>query len=665
MILTRLASARKRAARAALLGAAALALAGAPALAGDTRFDATSFREFDIGDGRVTFDVSDAPFGEVVAQRIQPRTRVNLIVAPEAAEERVTLRVVDLHWIQALNALTERINGALVREGTNLLRIERPIPVTIEVENEELSKVIQLIAAHGNANVVTSPLVRGTVTVSFKNAPWRAALRHVVQTVGKYSLVEEDYGILRVVPTSELELMADQYQFRYLRPPPPYKGVIKTGAGGAAGSGSVTSTAGGDAAGGSASVGADIVQSNPWIPSDDPAKQEENFPIVAALKSIVAPEGGDVTYVPNVNAVLFTGTTPKVARVRALCEQLDVEPPQIFIDMNFITTTNTSALDMGLQSDTGISVGFSGAGVLHRLPFAAGGQNGGWTDAITGSLFPPPSSASFTYGTLDFNRTEMMFQFLKKDGCSKVVQAPKILALDNQEATIFVGESIRYARSTAASNQNGGLTFSVEEDENSPVNVGFQLLVLPHVVPGEDKIMMTVIPQQRALNGTTSPIPGFDRFTVSGQTIDLPRVASSTLVTHMMLRSGETAVIGGLLEDRELEGQDKIPVLGDLPVLGLLFRGVSTTKVKQNLIITITPRILRGSDAASAVVGDELRGRCEANAAEWARMSTAPCAPSPLAPLPVAPAPAPPPPPPPPPFPNPEPSAEPMPVAPR
>ena len=56
--------------------------------------------------------------------------------------------------------------------------------------------------------------------------------------------------------------------------------------------------------------------------------------------------------------------------------------------------------------------------------------------------------------------------------------APKILALDNQAATIFVGESIRYARSTAASNQNGGLTFSVEEDQNSPVNVGFQLLAM-------------------------------------------------------------------------------------------------------------------------------------------------------------------------------------------
>ena len=156
--------------------------------------------------------------------------------------------------------------------------------------------------------------------------------------------------------------------------------------------------------------------------------------------------------------------------------------------MNFIATNVTDATQFGMKSDTGIQLGVTGSGIQHRLPFAASG--GGWSDFISGTAFPPPSSANFSYGTLDFTQTNLLFQFLKTDKCSKIVQAPKILALDNQEATIFVGESIRYARSTAASNQNGGLTFSVEEDENSPVNVGFQLLVIPHVIPGENKIQL-------------------------------------------------------------------------------------------------------------------------------------------------------------------------------
>jgi general secretion pathway protein D len=515
-------------------------------------------------------------------------------------------------------------------------------------ENEEISKVIGLIAESANASVIVSPDVRGTVSAKLRNAPWRAALQYVVESVGKYTLVTGDYGILRVVPTSSLDLMSDRYTFRYLRPPPPYKGVIKA----QAQSGQSGSSGSGGGAGGSASTGADIVEGNPFIPSDDPAKQEEVFPIIAALKSVVAPDpGAEVRYIPGANAVIFTGTAPRVARVKALCEQLDTEPPQVFIDMNFIATTNTDALNLGWRSDTGLAVGLTGAGISHRLPFAASG--GGWSDVLSGANFPAPSGASFTYGTLDFGETQLLFQALKQDSCSKVVQAPKILALDNQAATIFVGESIRYARSTAASNQNGGLTFSVEEDENSPVNVGFQLLVIPHVVPGENKIMLLVIPSQRSLNGTTSPIPGFDRFTVSGQTIDLPRVASSTMVTEMLLRSNETAVIGGLLEDREISQQDKLPILGDLPLLGAMFRGQVRQKVRENLVITITPRILRGSDAASLTVCDELAGRPAALEGEWSTMGGQP---GPLPPPGVVL---------PPPTPVVEPAPQPMPVAPR
>jgi type II secretory pathway component GspD/PulD (secretin) len=531
--------------------------------------------------------------------------------------------------------MAERINGVLIRKSVNLLRVERPQPVDLQVDNEDVAKVIKLIAEYAGASVAISPDVTGTISVKLKNAPWRAALQYVVETAGKYSLVEGDYGILRVVPTTSLELGSATYTFRYLRPPPPYKGVIKTGSGkGTSGS------SGGAAAGGSAQVGADIVQSDVFVPSDDPTKLEDYFPVVNALRSIVEPDGGRVTYIPGSNAVLYTGTPPRMGRVRALCEQLDVEPPQIFIDMNIVATTNTDALAFGMQSDTGVAFGLTGASVTHRLPFA--GSGAGWAEWLTGTDFPAPSAAQFGYGTLDFSQTQMLFQFLKQDGCSKVVQAPKILCLDNQEATIFVGESIRYARSEAASNQNGGLTFSVEEDENSPVNVGFQLLVIPHVIPGENKVTLLVIPQRRDLNGTTSPIPGFDRFTVSGQTIDLPRIASTTLVTTMMLRDKETAVIGGLLEEREVNGQDKLPILGDLPVLGALFRGQSRTDQSRNIIITITPRILRGSDAANTTVSDELAGRQDRLRSEFGTLGAEPVPTAPRAlpapaPVPTAP----------------------------
>lgn len=624
-----------------LLGSAIFLSAHAGRASAGDATDAASYREFDVGDGRVTFDVTDVPLKQLVSERIQPKTRVNIFVSPEAEGEKVTLRVVDLYWVHVLDAMVAKIGGVLVRKDLRLLQVERPTPVTMSFTNEDVQQVIKTIASSSGAQITVSPAVKGTVTVNFTNVPWRAALKYVVETAGNYSLVEEDYGVLRVVPTELLELASDSYTFRYLRPPPPYKGIVKGGKSG----GSSSSSSGGGGSGGSASVGADVVENAVFVPSDDPSKAEANFPIVAALRAIVEPDAGKVNYIPGSNAILFTGKAPHVRRVRQICEQLDVEPPQIFIDMNFISTNVTDASEFGMKTDSGLQMGITGAGIDHRLPFAAGG--GGWADSISGTSFPPPSAGNFSYGKLDFTQTNLMFKFLKQNKCSKIVQAPKILALDNQEATIFVGESIRYARSTAASSQNGTLQFSIGEDENSPVNVGFQLLVIPHVIPGENKIQLLVIPQQRSLNGTSSPIPGFDRFTVSGQQIDLPRVASSTMVTQMILRDKETAVIGGLLEDRNTDQQDKIPGLGDLPIIGMLFRGQSKAKIQQNLIITITPQILRGSDAANTTMGDELAGRSDRLKGQFNQLGTAapvmaPPMPSPVAapasPVPVAPA---------------------------
>ena len=208
----------------AVLGLTVLLMTGGPSFAGESA-DPDSYRSYDVGDGLVTIDVQDAVLGQVVAERIQPRTRVNIIVAPEAAEQRVSLRVVDLHWVQALSAMVERIGGVMVRKANNLLRIERPQPVSFTFTDEDVRNVIITIAEYSSANVIISPEVDGHVTLSLNETPWRAALEQVVRTVG-YALVEEDYGILRVVPVTELELETGYYRFRYMRPPPPYKGIV-------------------------------------------------------------------------------------------------------------------------------------------------------------------------------------------------------------------------------------------------------------------------------------------------------------------------------------------------------------------------------------------------------------------------------------------------------
>jgi type II secretory pathway component GspD/PulD (secretin) len=191
------------------------------------------------------------------------------------------------------------------------------------------------------------------------------------------------------------------------------------------------------------------------------------------------------------------------------------------------------------------------------------------------------------------------------------------MALDNQEATIFVGRTIRYAQTEATAAQNGGLTYSIREADNSPVQTGFQLYMIPHVIPQSNKIMMTLIPEAEQLVGTDPNLPGFQVFTSGAGTpnevsIALPQVASATLVTTLLLESGHTAVIGGLITEQCANRVNKVPVLGDVPFLSFFFKSQSLTKTSENLIIFITPRVVRDSCDIDRMVSEETARRQKA-----------------------------------------------------
>jgi type II secretory pathway component GspD/PulD (secretin) len=265
--------------------------------------------------------------------------------------------------------------------------------------------------------------------------------------------------------------------------------------------------------------------------------------------------------------------------------------------------------------------------MTHRLPFNLG--DGGWEDSISaeGELQPgsdpadytgtgpAPITNGFSFGVLDFTGVQFTLRLLQEEKAARIVQAPKILTLDNQAATIFVGETIRYAQTRAESSQQGGLQFAIDEAESSPVQTGFQLLVIPHVIPGQRKVMMTVIPQQQTLSGDSVEHPGFNVYRggegASEVQIALPQTASATVVTHMMLESGETAVIGGLLTDREQKLERRVPFLSDIPIIGELFKVKSNSVEKDHLIILITPHILRGADERRDMLSAEMQRHAE------------------------------------------------------
>lgn len=599
--------------RRAVLWAAALPVAvlTAPALAQDRA-------EAGKGPGEVSFEVAERPLKDVVAF-IQEKTDVNIVLSREAEDIPVTVKLKNLPWREALEVVVERAGAQIDERSANLIRVEKPPQVNFDFNDAPVREVIKAIAVTSGANIVVAREVEGSVTLTLNDIPWRVALETICKTVGA-AVVQEDRGIIRIVDPASLKAQLDTrvFRLRFVRPQPSYRPIIDTQV-------SVKSVS---------------------APADSTDAIEKEFKLLSAFQQTVAPEGS-VTYVRESNSLVATGTSPKLDALDKLIARVDVEPAQVYVDLKFITSQNTDFLDLGMNpGEAGLSVATSFGKMTHDLPFKLNG--GGWEDHLSpfrggtekyGPLPLANSGDAFTFGTLDFSKTNLALNLIKRDKSSRIVQAPKLIALDNQEATIFVGETIRFAQTKAASNQSGGLEFSLEEAEKSPVQTGFQLLMIPHVIPDRDQIMMTVIPQQRSLSGSEN---GFDVFTVGAgasvgaQELRLPRERSSTVITQIKLDNGHTAVIGGLLQDQDSTTVNKIPLLGDIPGLGYLFKGETKSKERNNLIIFLTPRIVRDQRQMQDLVVRELNERADRIEAEMNEItgstSVAPPADAPPAP---------------------------------
>lgn len=549
----------------------------------------------------VSFDVKDRELTAVI-DFIRARTDVNIVVAPEI-QEKVTLALKDVEWRKALDLVAERAGCVVLQSAANLLRVEKPPRVHFAFQNVDITVVIDAIAKLANANIVVSPEVKGPITIRLKDVPWRDALEAATKNLG-FAIVEEERGILRVIARERLE---DQFEMRafnlrYVRPSSVYQPKIET-----------FYTVGGPR------VTQDVVK---------------DFRLIDALKKVLS-KNGKLDYIDRTNTIVVTDIPPVVRDIEKIIALIDVEPRQIFFDVKFVSTTRTDVFDFGVDYGAqGPVISASGGQVPIELPFKLG--KGGFEDDFivtnTPNTGPFPYSdtiatnplsnvgatavPSTIFGALSFTQVTAALHMLKRDVHSEIVQAPKLIVLDNHTGTIFVGEQVPYAQSSASSNQSGGLEFAIEEADKSPVSTGFQLLVTPHVVPSTDRVVLEMIPKQQSLSGSAGPPvapAGFEVFTVgsgsTGGTIALPRIASSTIATTMILESGQTAVIGGLNTDSQGETVNKVPLLGDIPLLGWLFKRTESFKDRRALVVMVTPTIVKSSIETEDAIQHELDAR--------------------------------------------------------
>ena len=548
-----------------------------------------------ISDARISLRVEGRELSEVV-QYLREQSGHNLVVV-EGGDTPVSLDLTDVPWREALDLAAE-LAGCVVEERTaGVLAVVLPPRVDFAFDNTELRLVIDTIGKLSGANIVVAPEVAGTLTLRLTDVPWRDALDVAVKTLG-YTVVEEQRGILRVVDPLSLQAQMEthSYQLRYLRPSAKYAPRIDS----------------------------EFVQLAEKVKSSDDL--EVIFPLLKALKKALT-QGGDMEYYRPANVLIVRDTAQAHAEIQAILDKLDIEPAQVFMDVKFVSTTNDDLFSLGVDyGDFGPQVSMGGGQIPITLPFNLG--SGGFEDAIiaNGNGLGPYADPAFNngntqipdtiFGALSFTGWIGTLRMLQRDTTTEVVQAPKLIALDGHEATIFVGETIRYAQAKSEQGQAGGLQLSVEEAQSSPVETGFQLLVIPHVVPGANKVQLDIIPKETSLtgkgDGTIAP-PGFDVFTVGASglegSIALPRERSSTIVTSMLLASGQTAVIGGLTTESDLERISQVPGLHRIPLIGWLFEHEERTRAKNSLLVFVTPTVVRTAEGTQKIVDRELMER--------------------------------------------------------
>jgi general secretion pathway protein D len=276
------------------------------------------------------------------------------------------------------------------------------------------------------------------------------------------------------------------------------------------------------------------------------------------------------------NSVLVYGSQSEYRKVEATLKRLDIPPTQVMIEASIVEVTLTDGLEYGLQwafSDSR-SNGDTGRGVLST---AAGGALGG---ALAGFSYTVTNSAQ---------QVRAVLNALAKKSLVKVISSPSLMVLDNHTASIVVGDQQPIQTSTTVT--DGGNTITSIQYKDT----GVALTVTPSVNAGN---MVTM-----EVNQSVTDI-GQPDASVANQRRFLQRQINSKVA----VRSGESIVLGGLIRDNQSQGKSGIPGLYDVPVVGALFGSTTNSGNRTELMVVITPRVVR-TDIDATAVGDELRDR--------------------------------------------------------
>ncbi|RKY38877.1 MAG: hypothetical protein DRP75_03625 [Candidatus Omnitrophota bacterium] len=283
-------------------------------------------------------------------------------------------------------------------------------------------------------------------------------------------------------------------------------------------------------------------------------------------------ERGRLEYDKRTNLLIITDIPPVLDKVEKVIEKLDRVTPQVMIEAQIVEVSLGDEEKLGINWNAEITA--YGAKRSLIWPFSPHSDN----KYLEGD-FPAPSGSDFQYGTIDFNQFQAIMQFLSSRTDTNILSSPKITTLNNQEAKITVGTKWPVAQYTYNEEQG---KFHISGWEY--IEYGILLTVTP-TVNEDERITLRIRPEISDKAGTVT----FD-------SAEIPILTTQEVETKVMVKDGDTLIIGGLLKDKKSKTKNKVPFLGDIPLLGHLFTHTIDSIEKKDLLIFITPHIVRNAE---------------------------------------------------------------------
>ena len=534
------------------------------------------FRRGGAGEGRIVVDLSDSAVG--IDLKVQGRSIIVDFIntaLPKNLERR--LDVTDFGTpVQTVDAFTQGSGARLVIEPRGnwehtayqtdnrfIIEVKQQVEdpnrlvrpgfvgekLSLDFQSVEVRAVLQVIADFTGLNIITSDTVQGNLTLRLKDVPWDQALDIILQSKGLD--MRKTGNVVWIAPREELATREKL-----------------------------------------------ALEAKNQIADLEPTRTESfqlNYQKAVDMQKLlsdptqrVLSKRGSAVVDARTNTLFVQDTPSRLEEVRRLVQRVDIPVRQVMIESRIVEATDRFSRNLGTRlgyhdmstNTPGFKLG-SGGGAVRALPGGAIADTGfhtgqvadapAFTDSLSVNLPAVTSPPAGVFSVLLFNDKATKFlnlelTALQADNKGKIISSPRVITADQIEATIEQGTEIPYQQATSS----GATSVSFKKATLS-------LKVKPQITP-DDKVIMNLNVHKDSVG----------QVTLAGPSIDTKQI-----VTEVLVENGGTVVIGGIYTQEESSTTNKVPVLGDLPYVGFLFKQNSKIDNRNELLIFITPKIIK------------------------------------------------------------------------